>query len=99
MTNDMVIAEALEKICLGGHRHVQLVSGRAAAAAIYPPALCRTMLEGLDMSLRGVELLNLDAEVNEDLCEDGDKDALPEAAAGVFWDDLKSQELDPQVAR
>ena len=33
------------------------------------------------MSLRGVELFNLDAGVNEDLCDDGDKNALPEAAA------------------
>ena len=60
---------------------MQLVYGRAAAAAIYPRALCRTMPEGLDMSLRGVELFNLDAGVNEDLCDDGDKNALPEAAA------------------
>ena len=33
--------------CKGDHEHQPLVGGRAAAAAIYPPALCRAMLRGI----------------------------------------------------
>ena len=32
---------------MGGHRHVQLVGGRAKACQIYPQKLCRAMLKGI----------------------------------------------------
>ena len=38
--------------CRGGHRHQALVSGRAAAAAIYPPQLCRAILRGAEAQQR-----------------------------------------------
>jgi hypothetical protein len=41
------ILQNLERRCSGGHSHVRLLSGRAAAAAIYPPGLCRAVLRGL----------------------------------------------------
>jgi hypothetical protein len=41
------ILQNLEQKCRGGHSHVQLLGGRAAAAAIYPPGLCRAVLRGL----------------------------------------------------
>ena len=46
MTNAPLMAEELEMFCTGDHRHVQLVGGRAAKAAIYPPQLCEAMLRG-----------------------------------------------------
>eukprot|EP00972_Heterocapsa_arctica_P090536 13358223-Heterocapsa_arctica.AAC.1 len=39
LTNSPHIAKELDKRCPGDHRHVQLISGRAAAAQRYPKAL------------------------------------------------------------
>jgi hypothetical protein len=36
LTNSMMSAKALGRICPGNHRHVHLMEGRARAAAIYP---------------------------------------------------------------
>jgi len=41
------ILQNLGQRCRGGHSHVRLLGGRAAAAAIYPPGLCRAVLRGL----------------------------------------------------
>eukprot|EP00969_Alexandrium_andersonii_P248520 10980282-Alexandrium_andersonii.AAC.1 len=38
--------------CTGGHQHTHLVSGRAAAAAVYPPQLCWAILRGADAQCR-----------------------------------------------
>ena len=38
--------------CRGGHRHQELVGGRAAAAAIYPPQLCKAILRGPEAQSR-----------------------------------------------
>ena len=42
----------LGQLCPGDHNHQQLISGRASAAAIYPPALCRAMLRGIEAQRR-----------------------------------------------
>ncbi len=47
MTNSLAIAGELNVRCRGGHRHVHLVSGRAAAAAEYPDGLCEAICRGL----------------------------------------------------
>ena len=36
MTNDEYIAEAVNRHCLGGHDHIQLLSGRAKSCEKYP---------------------------------------------------------------
>ena len=38
--------------CRGGHRHQALIGGRAAAAAVYPPGLCRAILRGAEAQRR-----------------------------------------------
>ena len=38
--------------CPQEHEHQSLMGGRAAAAAIYPPALCRAMLRGIEAQRR-----------------------------------------------
>ena len=38
--------------CRGGHRHQPLVGGRAVAAAIYPPQLCKAILRGAEAQRR-----------------------------------------------
>ena len=47
MTNSIAIARRLMRRCQGGHRHVHLISGRAAKAAEYTPELCRAICQGL----------------------------------------------------
>ena len=52
MTNSPCIALQLQRRCFnrGGckiHKHVQLVNGRARAARVYPPELCRAVCRGL----------------------------------------------------
>ena len=46
------LLQLLGQQCSGDHEHQQLVSGRAAAAAIYPSALCRAMLRGIEAQRR-----------------------------------------------
>ena len=48
MTNSWILARHLDKFkCGGGHRHVHLLSGRAAKAAIYLDKLCSTICKGI----------------------------------------------------
>ena len=46
LTNSLEIASATARRCCGGHSHVNLVSGRAKHAAIYPPKFCKALLDG-----------------------------------------------------
>ena len=49
MTSSRCVADQLERRCDGRHDHVHLVGGRAAAAQVYPPALCQAMIKGIVM--------------------------------------------------
>eukprot|EP00969_Alexandrium_andersonii_P097541 4306688-Alexandrium_andersonii.AAC.1 len=40
MSSAGLFLSELGRKCTGGHQHTALVSGRAAAAAVYPPQLC-----------------------------------------------------------
>ena len=35
------------RTCTGQHRHIQLIGGRAKKAEVYPPKLCKAIIEGL----------------------------------------------------
>ena len=43
LTNSACLAETLERPCLDGHTHTPLLHGRAAAAQVYPPQLCKAL--------------------------------------------------------
>ena len=47
MTNCQGVAEELDRQCPRDHQHTILVGGRAKAAEIYPPALCRAIARGV----------------------------------------------------
>ena len=47
LTSSWCIATELNARCAGNHEHIPLMGGRAAKAAIYPPALCRAICKGL----------------------------------------------------
>ena len=51
LTSSQEIANILQTSCGGTHRHVQLVGGRAAACARYPPKLVREILKALKKQL------------------------------------------------
>ena len=48
MSTALAILEALSKLCPGGHVHTHLLDGKAKAAAVYPPMLCKAILKGID---------------------------------------------------
>ena len=50
LTNVVSMRDWMSRTCQGGHRHVQLVSGRSKAAAIYPPRFCKAIVEATDMA-------------------------------------------------
>ena len=47
MTSSRHIAVELGRLCDKSHDHVHLMAGKAAAAQIYPPELCKAMLRGV----------------------------------------------------
>ena len=47
MTSSNCIARELDKKCDGGHTHVPLMAGRAAAAQVYPDMLCEAICRGV----------------------------------------------------
>ena len=47
MTSSKHIAIELDKKCDGGHAHVPLMGGRAAAAQVYPDMLCKAICRGV----------------------------------------------------
>ena len=49
LSNDEEVAACLRARCEAGHRHVQLISGRAKAAANYPTDMCRAIIKGFDV--------------------------------------------------
>ena len=58
LSSSRFVAEELNRYCDGSHDHVHLMAGKAAAAQVYPPDLCKAMLRGItrqkkaDASLR-----------------------------------------------
>ena len=100
ITNAEEVAAALRARCEGGHRHVQLLSGRAKAAAIYPPALCRAMIKGFDIWARRVAIGEAPAIFEfsrADLCDPVEHEQVERL--GRYVDDIKGTELDAQLAK
>ena len=58
LSSSRFVAEELNRYCDSSHDHVHLMAGKAAAAQVFPPDLCKVMLRGiarqkkLDASLR-----------------------------------------------
>ena len=46
MTNSLEMYNTLNIKCKGDHEHINLMEGRASAAAIYPRGLCRAIVKG-----------------------------------------------------
>ena len=58
MTNSQHIAAQPSRRCKRSNRHIPLIGGRAAAAQIYPPALCKAILRGLREHLQAENIID-----------------------------------------
>merc|ERR1712122_462322 len=52
MSTSPELLQRLARRCDGSHRHQPLEGGRARAAAVYPPELCRAILQGIEAQRR-----------------------------------------------
>ena len=97
----MAVLRQLDRQCPGCPRHVHLLGGRAAAAAVYPGALCRAVCLGVKKQME------LDAADQCMLRVDGSIDNVElsdlwneELAQGMhFWDDVSGNILDLALVR
>ena len=86
-TNSLMIAERLNRICTGCHRHVNLINGRAKMAEVYPHTLCTEILRGL------VDQMKWDGRMRDTglglvfAVEEGEQEVM-------FWDSVSGQPLD-----
>ena len=51
LCSSIAVRDMLSLKCDGSHRHVQLISGRAAAAQEYPPDLCSAIVDGVELEI------------------------------------------------
>ena len=58
LSNSPLVRNQVSKKCMGGHRHVALMEGRAKACQIYPDKLHRAMLRGITSELVHSGMLN-----------------------------------------
>ena len=84
------IRNQLDKKCLGRHKHVQLVGGRAKACQVYPDNLVRAILRGIGQELTHNGIVSL---VYHDLLHVEGEDADVNEYEGHFIDDMSGQQL------
>ena len=98
-TNSPEVADAMSARCCGGHRHVQLVSGRLAAAAVCPPTCCSEFLKSFEMHMRLQDQDRQRGFIREvarrDLCDPSEVEI--DIEVGRYVDDVKGGELDPKL--
>jgi hypothetical protein len=98
MTNAPEIAARLGQRCVGGHRHITLVGGRAKRAEIYPDQLCREILLGLVDQMRvDGRLLGGGCLGSVGPCDEDNSEFRENMAR--YWDDVSGKELDPEKVR
>ncbi len=86
MTNAIMIAERLNKVCDKMHKHVQLIRGRAKKAQVYPEELCAQMLRGL------LDQMRYDGRMRDTAI--GCVFAVEEIESEImFWDDVSGEPL------
>lgn len=71
MSNVEEVLQKLDRRCKGDHPHVTLENGRPAAAAVYPPRLCKAIVDGIHEHFRKIECFALE--------EDEEAEEPPEA--------------------
>ena len=80
--------------CTGGHRHVQLVGGKARACQVYPEKLAKAVLIEIKQELKHNGILAL---VYQDLLVANSVDTDLHEYDGHFVDDVTGQLFDTQL--
>ena len=97
MANSEEIGKELSKKCDRSHRHVQLISGRAHAAEIYPPGLCLAILRGLKTQMIKDGTLRPN-EPSITVCEEMDHaNTVAAIEEFEFYDDISGLKLDTKM--
>ena len=100
MTNSLEMKKLFERPCSGCPRHVQLLSGRAAAAQVYPKALCRALSQGIVKQAQAdaQSLMSLEfGEVAMDIDIDNIEHEVEDWRS--YWDDMSLEPLDTGLAK
>ena len=90
LTNSEHLREQLSKKCLGGHRHVHLMGGKAKACQVYPPKLVKAICRGIQLELKHNGILSL---AYKDMLSVSQEDADVIEYEGQFYDDVSGQIL------
>ena len=109
LTSSTAICEKLTRVCSQDHRHVQLLSGRAAAAAIYTRQFVDAILDGLEIELGAIENVHFLGSVMTHGEDDGHVDSdqvLQECVGpyfveinGLYVDDISGESLPPDLVQ
>ena len=64
LTNGVELRKARDRRCGGCQRHAHLISGRAAAAQVYPKALCHAVVHGIIRQAQhdAADIMSIDCE-------------------------------------
>ena len=98
LTNSIELLKALDKRCEGCQRHVHLISGRAAAAQVYPKALCRAVVHGIIWQAQhdAADIMSIDC---GGVAEVRAVETHPEEVEWrKYWIDISGQELDSALS-
>jgi hypothetical protein len=110
MSSSTAILEALSRRCAGDHPHAPLLGGtRARDAAVYPPDLCRAIVEGAAEQLRRDDraycIAAVASEVHCDEAQGRTRDEDDEVAAwaagpaGETFDEITGAVLPPKLVQ
>ena len=94
LTNSEYVKDQLSKTCQGGHRHVQLMGGRAQACQVYPEKLVRAILRGIKLEIKHSGIMSM---VYQDLLTVSSEEADVYDYEGHFVDDMSGQILDTRL--
>ena len=96
LTNSEYLRDQLSNKCLGGHRHIQLMGGKARACQVYPDKLCRAILKGIRQELVHSGFIEYD---DKDMMVVGAQNDEPEEYIEEYVDDMSGQILDTHLVR
>ena len=100
MTNSIEMKKIREWPCPGCARHVQPLSGRAAAAQVHPKALCRALCQGIVKQAQADAQSLMSLECGE-VAMDVDIDNIEHEVEDWrrYWDDMSGEPLDTGPAK
>ena len=96
LSNSMATFAELDRRCPGCSRHVQLLSGRAAKAAIYPRALCQAVCRGLktQMEVDYEDMIAIPIKAEEgpvDIDSLWEQQGTETYDGMIYWDDVSGK--------